>query len=1151
MNPVYSIGKPPVAKNSPTADIKNITSERITTLLGSDQQEEVKLGKKLIQQFIKYKLGREGYFSSSVSKEDGKKEFQTVLTNSGVVCKLTSEELIIFASNSIVNKGLPRRLRNLLCGLDNQKNPQLLSNKIRREIEDAIEECIWQDVTGKIYEFLCNHEVIDSYYQETFHHSESKNQIITQQDIKCLNNKLWKANYYGPNYMPLVAYNSNSILLYCNRFQLLWRAPLKQFLFNYRPVIFYSHELGKIDQKLIKQYHRNISQLPNSGNNYTESDRDRIDKQILQVKQFSTIIHPAITKNRAVCYIASIPVSVFVDMKDSSESLLERCKETFRLVVKSVIEMGCKNFVINLFNNYDVKLDNSIKSDILDAFLDVYSEMKNIPGVPEIYFVDNNSKSGFFDNISQSENNNISGSTFRDIILKAGINIIEDQLANHYINDNATTAEKWFIFNPSNSIQNGGYFIQKDYMGIEEEIFRTLLVIPYDVIYNVNSDIIDCINIGMDYNPINLYLQDFITKGEFTIYDFERAVSYIVYLSKKMKDTPYNSFINLETTISLLIYLRSFVLDKNNISFAINEENYEKFNMINNMLNSLILYMQGKSSNFTTQMHQLIPSTTLSNTYQNVTNSTINSHTMVSQRFSYSESKDGQTFTEVNGSFAITKKRIMEKSKICCTNVEYRIIGFLFGRRQAIDIQLIKVSTETLEKMIDELGNLILIYFKKIDSKFKNKLLADILTKNIQKNPMHDQIFLKFLKMTFANFLIYINSPIEDQVKVIAVSPSSSRSKNEFRYDEIGYQNTLEHERQDIKLVHDNSKVLVKQVYETCYIKSLFLVKGYNTNSSVNSNLLIIDDTHKDTIGINHNCVVFNFSNKLLQEEMYKIEIHTAGSYRELNNHTKKDAGNLLDLIFAYNKTVIDVRFLKSFGHDQTIYKNHQKVMAEACYVKNIVHSSLWLNSCAKGTEIFAELNDVTEHPLPAILDICANFDPNTLTNKNLRYCIKDAQKLLLKLFNNNGFNNLGSSRSIFALIIIIISVMPKEQRPILMCGCMSAKDRTMSFIFCALIISTIFFHRVFKHDDKFMESQDNYLSFIGEDGRLVKGKLDEEELLLIKAQINNPILYNILSKLGIGEYNNKNLDIITGFLAEYPELLKLMIAKPLIITGA
>lgn len=550
--------------------------------------------------------------------------------------------------------------------------------------------------------------------------------------------------------------------------------------------------------------------------------------------------------------------------------------------------------------------------------------------------------------------------------------------------------------------------------------------------------------------------------------------------------------------------------------------------------------------------------------------------------------------------------------------------------------QTTNITHADILKSLTPVGKELVAYFLVNDIEIKNRRLARMQTKAIQMDILHILTFKTLAGCTLEEFLLIINGHMG---KMPCFHKQSNNSAYESeRLDSLSYSPKLHFTPQEY--IHDNSNVFITQIYATKYLNMTLTINGTKTYPSNNPLKEIPTFSTDYACGINRNIVTIEFANTMpaggLQTKAPfinpSITINTTGSYRKNNPDTILDAEQLLAKIIYEGREgknqsnqIVDIRFLKSFGHDQKIYYKdtevmgiattesihnaatkmkdittnklfgkHKKnpdpntaimsldaksetmssdemeeediVMSLAAQKKEATYNKLWLNSLGMGTSIIASIAP-PETKVKGIVDILDQFDIETL-NPKLKAHINYTRELIKCILTSKDFYKRGASRLVFGLLVIFISVMPKDKQPTLLAGCMSAKDRTGAFIFCALIISTIFFHRVFsgKYDYKkpatFKDNSKSkkLFSFIFEfdkfklpniKGKLIDGALDNEELDLIKAMLNNPILYNILSKLGIGEYNNKNLDIISGFLKNYPELLKLMIEEPLIHTGA
>ncbi|MFN8769614.1 MAG: hypothetical protein ACK5Z5_02320 [Neisseriaceae bacterium] len=198
--------------------------------------------------------------------------------------------------------------------------------------------------------------------------------------------------------------------------------------------------------------------------------------------------------------------------------------------------------------------------------------------------------------------NDESEQNFKHVISEAEITVIDSETANDYINENAITDEKWCILNPSDRVQNGAYFMEGN-CTLEEAIFRTLLVIPYDVIFKVVPNF-TCINIDVDYNHINQYLLSFIDEnGKFNKYNNTHGEIQIIFdkdgninqlnvhyvyeilnsfnkIDPKMTNAKYNAFVNLDATEYLLLGLQKLIMSITNYFDPITNQNDYSSDMI-------------------------------------------------------------------------------------------------------------------------------------------------------------------------------------------------------------------------------------------------------------------------------------------------------------------------------------------------------------------------------------------------------------------------------------------------------------------------------------------------------------------------------------------------------------------------------------------
>lgn len=449
---------------------------------------------------------------------------------------------------------------------------------------------------------------------------------------------------------------------------------------------------------------------------------------------------------------------------------------------------------------------------------------------------------------------------------------------------------------------------------------------------------------------------------------------------------------------------------------------------------------------------------------------------------------------------------------------------------------------------ITELGKELIKYFAADnDIQTKNRRLANMQTKNILEITLHDEIFRNIFGYTFEEFLLTINGHTGDIPRFHAQANTFARGSALSFEPDLAYV-------ADEKF-HDNSNVSVIQKYATSHVNAYFNFKGHKTFPSNNP----IDKYRHDVVGINHNTITLGFSDNA--NTKYFIQIETSGSYRE-NGQTSKDdtvVDNAKNLLLSIHHTqdsktpqIIDVRMLKGIAKDSLIFKENNQVMRKAIEEwTNFERHCLWLNSFEFKNEFIKDMPScfpvVEEHKkdIEGLLSLIKTLETD---DESLKPYISHIKKVLLKFIEKNDFKEHSKARLIFGLLVVLLTAVPENKRPILLAGCMSAKDRTGAFIFCAIIISTIFFHRVFS--GKFKHKPTEILSFLDKGGRVKRKQLDDEELNLIKALLNNPIIYNILSKFGIGEYNNKNLAIVRAFLDRIPGIDELLITKALIKTG-
>ncbi|MFO0320261.1 MAG: hypothetical protein ACK5Z5_07665, partial [Neisseriaceae bacterium] len=346
---------------------------------------------------------------------------------------------------------------------------------------------------------------------------------------------------------------------------------------------------------------------------------------------------------------------------------------------------------------------------------------------------------------------------------------------------------------------------------------------------------------------------------------------------------------------------------------------------------------------------------------------------------------------------------------------------------------------------------------------------------------------------------------------------------------------------------------LVNQTYTTSNINASFTVKGHKTHPSNNR----LSTPIENAVGINHNTVIMDFFCSIIENSPYSIKIETNGSYpKQSNSNANSDINALLEQAIKgkqYPATVINVRFLNNVV-DRKLYTNNYDKIGEAIGKNtHINYYGLFISSYGKGTGTLIPKIEGTKSQAHKLTFYLKNIIRQAQDTNNLAKIIRNHKLIashiiylseyLISLLQAEQFKHMGTARKIFGLLVIITSTIAEEKQPIIIAGCKSAKDRTGAFIFCALIISTIFFHRAL--DTQNTVSSEQLFSFLNSEGELIN--LNDEELDLVKAQLNNPILYNILSKLGIGEYNNKNLYIIEDFICNYPELKAMIILKELI----
>ncbi|MFN8769417.1 MAG: hypothetical protein ACK5Z5_00970 [Neisseriaceae bacterium] len=339
--------------------------------------------KSIIKGLIQYRIARD---SKSISKEDGVKLFDKILGNQKWLANakgITSACLVEFATNSAFSWNLPSELKHLLCGTDTKG--KALSNKVKREIEDAIDELI-RDYS-KAKQYLQENDILKFYWQH-----ENSYILITSQDIKCLNNKLFSQTLNHP----LITNDVNAINMYSMKFKSLCGFSLVEYLQKHPIIIFYNSKLGILDNLSIKQFHCNS--IANTNHRSL-------------VKEFSLIVQPALTQNRKACYIMSMPL---IDQEDFNyieivpgssildiyKSLIEKYKDKFRLIFKSAISMKSEGIVMPGFGNEFKDINIYAQSFILKIFIDIYDEMKDLPGLPQISFFKDYKNSLFFNIVS-------------------------------------------------------------------------------------------------------------------------------------------------------------------------------------------------------------------------------------------------------------------------------------------------------------------------------------------------------------------------------------------------------------------------------------------------------------------------------------------------------------------------------------------------------------------------------------------------------------------------------------------------------------------------------------------------------------------------------------------------------------------------------
>lgn len=566
--------------------------KEIVNLLASKYPDKVSLAIDILKACIIYRVGRTNK-SISDYKNEQLKHFKDVLNkHNNVMYSLTAENLHVFVTNEgLFSKPIPTTLSNLLCCLNPDGNP-IPCMVVKENIKIAIAECISENVlaSNNISTFLDDNgivraQVIDYFIKTNSSNYQINNNKIQAIEINCLNKKLQPRSNTNKG-MQFIPENSGKIQAYYEQFKYTSGISLQKFLLDHPPVIFYDKNLRLYETKFRgngdskdKVYDNQINIKKELRELHCNEHNASISGfQRTQVREFSVIVQPALTQSREVFQVVSIPeidftyISQFkieilqhefssyfdTEYTNSLQEVKEILTKKFTLIFQSIILMRCKNFVMNGFNMGDCGRNDYTRALVLEIFISVYNSIKQTYPSLNIFFVET---PDFFKkkycfakveedaSLSGKEKEEEEEKTFRQIIINAQIQIIENQSADQYLNENATTDGKWFILNPSNPKQNGGYFLSNN-QGLEEAIFQKMLVVPYDVIHQVLPNCIHCVNLDNDYNPINKYLSSQKIYA-LSLPELTNVMHKLNIIYNRMLCTPYNSFVNPQKMLVL------------------------------------------------------------------------------------------------------------------------------------------------------------------------------------------------------------------------------------------------------------------------------------------------------------------------------------------------------------------------------------------------------------------------------------------------------------------------------------------------------------------------------------------------------------------------------------------------------------------------
>lgn len=341
------------------------------------------------------------------------------------------------------------------------------------------------------------------------------------------------------------------------------------------------------------------------------------------------------------------------------------------------------------------------------------------------------------------------------------------------------------------------------------------------------------------------------------------------------------------------------------------------------------------------------------------------------------------------------------------------------------------------------------------------------------------------------------------------------------------------------KLVQKSSCITKNGNIFKCETKTI----GTDTHSSnAQRNQNIFNDVRAKTfIGINVN----QQDSKMIidNEEGQSIEknyrLFTVGSYQINDDKSIENATILLkNMTTKKTKFLIDIKPLKLFrthkDNNPKIFATHTKVMKKAMdrLRNSSTDTTKYIGIC--GTSFgLKQIGKVPESNYE--LKYLLKFFKEKIQIEDEDYKIFEKLEALVKDLDN--FKYRGKLILIFTLIRILSIKFPDEIT--IMGGCMSAKDRMGSLTHASNLLIQLYY------------INGNNLDFISDNGKIIEDKLDDNQLNFIKCHIKNIAGLNILSEMGIGKFNNKNIDLFACVFEKDGLLRKSVYTKNFVKTGA